>query len=68
MWAKIQTAMAEHTVMVWGKRYTVSASRQSKSVWRALGEYEGQWIETKGRTEGAAVIRWREAAHYRGNG
>jgi len=60
--------MAEHVVRVWGEQYTVTASRQSKAVWRATGEYQGQRIETKGQTEGAAVIRWREAAEYRGNG
>jgi hypothetical protein len=58
----------EHIVKIWGKECQVSVSRQSKTVWRASGTYLGEVIETKDRTEGAALIRWREAATYKGNG
>jgi len=57
----------EHTVMVWDKPYKVSVYSKSKSVWVATGEYQGERIETKGRTESQAVASWREAARYKGN-
>ena len=57
-----------HRVMVWEKPYEVSTDRISKTVWRASGNYMGEYLQTNGPTEGAAVKRWREAAEYRGNG
>lgn len=57
----------EHKVMVWDEPYMVSVHSKSKSVWVASGEYLGKFIEVEGRSEGAAIIRWREAATYRGN-
>jgi hypothetical protein len=59
--------MSRYTVNVWGKRYEVRTHRLSKSVWIASGDYEGDSIQGKASTEGAAVIRWRETAQYRGN-
>jgi hypothetical protein len=55
------------TVVVWDQPYEVSVHQKSKAVWIARGEYMGKTIETKGETQGAAVLRWREAARYRGN-
>jgi hypothetical protein len=55
------------TVEVWGKEYEISVHQKSKAVWIARGEYMGKQIETKDATQGAAVLRWREAARYRGN-
>ena len=62
--------MSERTVIVWGKSYTVSVYKDCayKSVWHAVGDYEGRSIRTKDRSESAALKRWREAANYRGNG
>jgi hypothetical protein len=60
--------MAEHRVTVWDRIYTVDVHKTSKSVWRAVGEYEGEHIETQDRSETTALKRWREAARYRGNG
>jgi hypothetical protein len=59
--------MSQHSVTVWGKPYDVRVDQLSKTVWRAVGNYEGQRIETKGRTESAALKQWQEAARYRGN-
>ena len=53
--------------MVWDKPYKVSVHSKSKTVWVAVGEYQGQRIEVKGRTESQAVASWREAARYKGN-
>jgi hypothetical protein len=58
----------KHVVKVWNIDSEVSVSQLSKSVWRATGTYHGEVIETKDRSEGAALKRWREAAQYRGNG
>lgn len=59
--------MTTITVTVWGQTYEVSVHQKSKAVWVARAEYMGEQIETKGATQGAAVIRWREAAQYKGN-
>jgi len=55
------------TVEVWGISYEIGVHQKSKAVWIARGEYMGKMIETKGATQSAAVLRWREAARYRGN-
>lgn len=57
----------DHTVKVWDRPYEISVYQKSKSVWIAAGTYEGEHIETKGRTESQAIASWREAARYRGN-
>jgi hypothetical protein len=54
--------MTEHTVVVWGKPHLVSAERKSKSVWNAIGHCLGESITARGRSEGMAISRWREAA------
>jgi hypothetical protein len=60
--------MSSHRVMVWDKPYAITTYRKSKSVWIASGEYMGKSNSTEGRTEGAAIKRWREWAQYVGNG
>lgn len=57
----------DHKVQVWSRQYDVAVYQRSKTVWIASGNYEGQQIETKGRTETQALAAWREAARYRGN-
>jgi hypothetical protein len=57
----------KHTVQVWDHSYEVSVHQKSKTVWIAVGDYEGQRIETKGQSETQALASWREAARYRGN-
>lgn len=54
------------TVDVWGKPIPVSVHQKSKSVWIAQGTYLGQHVETKDRSANAALLRWKEAARYRG--
>jgi hypothetical protein len=60
--------MSVHRVIVWDKPYEVETYRKYKTVWVASGEYEGEFHSTQGQTEGAAIIRWREWAQYKGNG
>ena len=59
--------MPDHTVRVCDTPYTVTTYQKTKSVWIAVGEYMGETIQTKGRTKGAAVKRWKERAHFKGN-
>ena len=59
--------MPQHTAYVWGKPYTVTTHQKTKTGWIAVGEYMGETIQTKGRTKGAAVKRWKERAHFKGN-
>jgi len=56
----------ERSLVVWGQRVPVSVQQVSKSVWIASGDYLGHSIETKDRSEGAALKRWQEAARYKG--
>lgn len=57
----------EREVEVWGRRYIVTVHMKSPSVWVASGEYMGQMLTTKDRSANAAIMRWREAAKYKGN-
>ncbi len=57
----------EQTVKVWGKPHVVNVYQKSKSVWIAVGEYRGEVVEVRGRSESAAVAQWRRAAEYKGN-
>jgi len=57
----------EHIVRVWDKPRKVSVHWMSKSVWIAVGDFNGERIEVKARSESAAVAHWREAAQYRGH-
>ncbi len=56
----------ETTVKVWNTDVKVSVHQSSKTVWVAVGEYMGERIEVKGRTQTQALGQWREAARYRG--
>lgn len=57
----------KRTVNVWGKPHEISVHRESKTVWIAVGEYMGERLEVKGRTESQATNGWRDAARYKGN-
>lgn len=57
----------KHIVNVWDKPHEISVYQKSKSVWIAVGEYMGDRLEVKGRTESQAANNWREAARYKGN-
>jgi hypothetical protein len=58
--------VGEHTARVWDKPHSVSVHQKSKTVWVAVGEYNGERVEVKGRTESQALAAWREAARYKG--
>jgi hypothetical protein len=58
--------MGTHSVIVWGASCTVETHKKHKTVWVASGEYMGEFHSTEGRTEGAAIKRWREWAQYKG--
>ena len=54
-------------VKVWDEPHEIDVYQKSKSVWIAVGEYMGERLEVKGRTESQAANNWREAARYKGN-
>ena len=56
----------EHEVEVWGQLQKVTVNQKSKSVWVAIGQYMGESIMVKGRSETQAIGLWRDAAKYRG--
>jgi hypothetical protein len=57
----------KRAVQVWDKPYEITVYQKTKSVWIAVGEYMGERIERKDRSDSTAVKRWQEAAHYKGN-
>jgi hypothetical protein len=57
----------KHTVQVSNRSYEVSVYQKSKTVWIAVGDYEGERIEVKGRSEAQALGNWRDSATYKGN-
>ena len=46
------------TIQILGKPHAVNVQRKYKSVWIATGEYRGQRIEVKKRTETQAMAAW----------
>lgn len=55
------------TVDVWGKPHEISVYQKTKTIWIAVGEYMGERIEVKGRTESQAARTWQDAARFKGN-
>jgi hypothetical protein len=64
MWGECQRKVL---VLVRDTPYDVNVYQKSKSVWIAVGNYMGARITVQDRSEGTALKRWQEAAHYRGN-
>lgn len=60
-------AGGERKVTVWAKPCTVHVYEKSKSVWEAVGDYMGETIRVKDRSESAALKAWCSAATYKGN-
>ena len=56
----------KHVVDVWGEKIEISVHRKYKTVWIAVGQYKGERIEVKDRSERAAAMAWKEAARYKG--
>ncbi|HXZ22181.1 MAG TPA: hypothetical protein VEH78_05395 [Pseudolabrys sp.] len=56
--------MTERAVNVWGKTYSVEVHQKSQIIWEAVGKYLGESIRGLDSSEGAALRRWSEAAHY----
>jgi hypothetical protein len=59
--------MATHFVTIADKQCEVHVVRNSKTVWRAYGDFGGRQVEGKASSESAALKRWIEAARYWAN-
>lgn len=57
----------KRTMEVWDHTVELTVVHQSKTVWRAYGDYLGKRYEGKGATANAAVNSWRETARYATN-
>jgi hypothetical protein len=55
------------TVHVLGRPHNVNVQRKYKSVWIAVGEYMGQRIEVRERTEHQVVAAWVAATSAQGS-
>ena len=51
------------TIDVLGKPHEVNVQRKYKSVWIAVGEFQGRRILVKERTETDAVVAWVAVAN-----
>ena len=57
----------KQVVNVFSKSIEITVRQKNKTVWIASGNYLGELIQAQGRTVGAAIKSWRDAARYRGN-
>ena len=64
--------MGQHLITPWqgDKPVEVTVYQESgrKTVWFAYGQYMGKELRVQGRSESDAKNRWKEAAHFKGNG
>ena len=51
------------TIELQGKPHEVNVQRKYKSVWIAVGEFQGRRIQVKERTETQAVAAWVAVAN-----
>ena len=56
----------KRTVTVWDNVHQITVQQQSKTVWVAVGEYRGERLEVKGKTDTQAVAAWRDVAKLKG--
>jgi hypothetical protein len=54
--------MGKHVVTIGDKQYEVDVSQQSMTVWRAFGQFDGRYLEVKGRSATQALQNWRRVA------
>jgi hypothetical protein len=59
------TQMSRRFVIVLGEQHEVSVTRLSRTMYRAVGEYRGQTIETTDATPLTTLKRWKGAAQLR---
>ena len=60
--------IVERKANVWGKVLAIRVVQQSKGVWIAQGDYQGQRIEAKGATPTSAAAMWERAARQKDTG
>ena len=53
------------TIDLMGKPHELNVQRKYKSVWIAVGEYQGRRIVVKERTETQVVAAWVAVVHSR---
>ena len=56
----------KRTVTVWDKVHPITVQQESKTVWVAVGDYRGERLEVKGKTDTQAVAAWRDVAKLKG--
>jgi hypothetical protein len=54
-----------YSVSIGSKTYEVTVYQRSKSVWIATGDFMGETLKVKDRSQTTALSAWREAARYR---
>ena len=62
---KWTTKATESELSRYGQAGAEVVYRKSKSVWEAVGDYMGEQIKVKDRSEGAVLMLWRNVATYK---
>jgi hypothetical protein len=57
--------MSRHIILVWGEQCEVRVSPLSKTVFRAVGNYRSQRVQSEARTPSTALKRWKWAVQFR---
>jgi uncharacterized protein YvpB len=58
----LETTMTQHSVDVFGQRYSLYIYQYADNLWIAVGEFLGYQLRTIDRTELKAVRAWQKAA------
>lgn len=65
---RVSQFVFKRIVTVGSRPYRITVSQRAKSVWIALGDFDGGRLEVKGRSDTDAVSAWRDAALYKDSG
>jgi hypothetical protein len=57
--------MSRHILLVWGEQCEVRVSPLSKTVFRAVGNYRSQRVQSEAGTPSTALKRWKWAVQFR---
>lgn len=57
----------KHTVKISDVDYTLNTTQESPTTWTAGGDYKGNTLYVRDRSEAAAIKRWSDTARAKGN-
>jgi len=57
----------KRVVKVLGQAHEINVQRKYKTVWVVVGEYMGERIQVKGKTDTEAMAAWCDAVRHKGS-